>query len=178
MNHEHCNNIFLSALSITDVRQVCDPEFHGSYSRPGTRATTRPPTRAAARRPSTTPLRTRPSVTSRPHTVGATRTKTWHYGRPPPPEAHAPVIDWNKARQIRAPIVTRRAVRASETRGQQKTEVSVLQPYPMNYNAFLVQSLRKDLDALYRSPTPVLTNSKGSSGSEDEGSIEEFWKMT
>lgn len=177
----------MPALSISDVPQVCDPEYH--ERRPSTRAKS---TQAGSRtlsRPST--------VAARPHTVAATRprsistTRTWHYGRPPPKEAHAAVIDWNKARLIKAPIIRRRAKSSNSCNKEvnEKTEVSVLQPYPLNYNAFLVQSLRKDMGKLYSVPSNIIirrSNKSSQDGSEtssdDDVSIgtycNDHWKMT
>ncbi|KAL5264329.1 hypothetical protein ACHWQZ_G005430 [Mnemiopsis leidyi] len=178
----------MPALSISDVPQVCDPDYHESR-RPSTRAKSTMPAR-----PTTT---SRPATVSRPHTVGASRprtrsittARTWYYGKPPPKEAHAAVIDWNKARQIKAPIMRRRA-RSSSACGKEnneRTEVSVLQPYPLNYNAFLVQTLKKDMGTLYSVPPDLIIRpSKSSHGSDQSSSDDEVsiagycnqWKMT
>ena len=97
------------------------------------------------------------------------------------------MIDWNKARQIKAPIMRRRA-RSSTACGKEnneKTEVSVLQPYPLNYNAFLVQSLRKEMGTLYSVPPDIVIrpskSSQSDSSSDDDVSIGGYcnhWKMT
>lgn len=181
------NRGIISAVSLTQDRKV-----DLAQQRPPTRTKSTLPARPVSRP-------TQNGAPPRPHTVAGTRPRTistakkWHYGRPPPVEAHAAVIDWNKAKQIRAPIMCRRerVSSAGKKENAEHTEVSVLQPYPMNYNTFLVQSLRKDMSSLY-TPSPDLiirpASSKSAQESTDEEeddeengdniSVQTYWKMT
>jgi len=147
---------------------------------------TRPQTRVKSTRGAQN--RTQSRATSRPHTVATTRTHKTHYyyGKPPPKEAHAAVLNWNRTQEIKAPIIARRirSTESTKTEDAKQVHVSVLQPYPMNYNTFLVQTLFKDMSKLYPNPDNLLMSKE-----EGEDTFKEevqdksdsrfnCWKMT
>lgn len=126
-------------------------------------------------------------ATSRPHTVATTRTHKTHYyyGKPPPKEAHAAVLNLSRTQEIKAPIIERRLRSRESTKPEdaKQPHISVLQPYPMNYNTFLVQTLFKDMSKLYPNPDNLIKSGVEEGLEEDLGvpvvdSRLNCWKMT
>lgn len=147
---------------------------------------TRPQTRVKSTRGPQN--RSQSRATSRPHTVATTRTHKTHYyyGKPPPKEAHAAVLNLSRTQEIKAPIIERRlrSRESTKTEDAKQPHISVLQPYPMNYNTFLVQTLFKDMSKLYPDPDNIIKS--GVEGEEvlvEDGGVQVVdsrfcWKMT
>ena len=138
-------------------------------------------------RPNRRPVTT--SITQRPRTVPS----TWQFTCPIM-ETHYPVINTDKTKAVKGPIIARKirsaqsmrnaSIRALSSNGSQ---VAILQPYPLNYNAFIVTSLSRQMKELYTVPQDFVVGTKGlnsSSSLEDDKEEEEdetdstYWKMT